>query len=635
MYKEICHKMVLPPELKKVLFESSAEIVMPETREDIVRFALGGKMQPTFDVSYDVPGKGNVREVYVNLCKNGLAVNYDDIYMRRRDPDCMVVADDLPTDKATHEARYGKPFEPIRDETFTWLAEQKELIVMPFMAGNESVGLGYEALLVAPSNASFFAGGLSDLQGFIPASKIRDMYKPRAIIYLAPTFRHTHYNGQQIVVHRRSYDMHEIFSYNLYPGPSAKKGIYGVLLNIGEQENWLTLHAATAHLITPYEQVFTILHEGASGGGKSEMIGPMHRLMDGRVLLAKNLVNGVERHLTIMDNSELCPVTDDMALAHPKMQQQLETRKLVVADAEDGWFLRVNHITKYGTDPATEDLTIHPKKPLIFVNIDGAPGSSILLWEHIIDEVGEKPYKPCPNPRVIMPRRNVPNHVDYPVEVDVRSFGIRTPPCTKEKPSYGIVGMFHVLPPALAWLWRLAAPRGHDNPSIVETEGMTSEGVGSFFPFLVGKMVNQANLLLEQIINTPSTRYILIPNQHIGVFNVGFSGQWVTREFLARRGGVRFREGALTNARCPLLGYALNSMKVDGQNIPKYLLQVDLQNEVGPEAYDQGAKMLSDFFKSEVRKFLTPGLNDMGKKIIDACLNDATVEDYLNFIPKM
>jgi hypothetical protein len=336
-----------------------------------------------------------------------------------------------------------------------------------------------------------------------------------------------------------------------------------------------------------------------------------------------------------MDNSELCPVTDDMALAHPKMQKDLNTNKLVVADAEDGWFLRVNHITHYGTDPATEGMTVHPEKPLIFLNIDGAPGSTILLWEHIIDEIGEKPYKPCPNPRVIMPRTHVPGHVCEPVKVDIRSFGIRTPPCTREKPNYGIVGMFHVLPPALAWLWRLTAPRGHDNPSIVETEGMTSEGIGSFSPFLTGKWVNQANLLLDQIINTPSTRYILIPNQHIGVFNVGFSGQWVTREFLARRGGVRFREGVLTNARCPLLGYALNSMKVDGQSIPKYLLQVELQNEVGEEAYDKGAKMLADFFKREIARYQVPELNPLGRKIVDACMNDAPVEEYFNFIPKV
>ena len=56
------------------------------------------------------------------------------------------------------------------------------------------------------------------------------------MIYVAPPFRHTHFNGRQVCVHRRLPDRHEIFAYNLYPGPSAKKGIYSVLLDIGERE---------------------------------------------------------------------------------------------------------------------------------------------------------------------------------------------------------------------------------------------------------------------------------------------------------------------------------------------------------------------------------------------------------------
>src|SRR5690349_16859389 len=48
------------------------------------------------------------------------------------------------------------------------------------------------------------------------------------------------------------------------------------------------------------------------------------------------------------------------------------------------------------------------------------------------------------------------------------------------KPTYGIIGLVHMLPPALAWLWRLVAPHGHGNPSIISQEGMQSEGVGAW-----------------------------------------------------------------------------------------------------------------------------------------------------------
>ena len=81
--------------------------------------------------------------------------------------------------------------------------------------------------------------------------------------------------------------------------------------------------------------------------------------------------------------------------------------------------------------------------------IDAVPDSRAMIWEHIEDAPG----KPCPNPRVILPRKIVPNVVTDPVSVDIRSFGVRTPPCTKANPSYGIMGLFHVLPPAGEPLW--------------------------------------------------------------------------------------------------------------------------------------------------------------------------------------
>ncbi len=621
--------MVLPQSLEDIIKKSGKKIIVPNTREELVDLAMGGVGNDKFEVSYEVPGKGEVKEAYIVRCKNGLVANYYDIYMRRRDPDSMVIADELPTDKITHEERFGKPFEPIRQETFEWLKQCDELIVMPFYSGNQDLNLGYPSLLVVPANAAFFAMALADLQGFIPLDKVPNFFKPKAVVYVAPPFRHTHYEGKQVVIHNRQYDMHEVFSYNLYPGPSAKKGIYGVLLNIGEQEKWVTLHASTVRIITPYELSITIMHEGASGGGKSEMIEQFHRQADGRLLLGTNIVTDEKYCLQITDSSELHPVTDDMALAHPSLQK--DSKKLVVVDAEDGWFLRVNHITQYGTEPETEKSTIHPKEPLMFFNMEAVPGSTCLIWEHIMDSPG----KPCPNPRIIMPRKSKNNHVDGAVAVDIRSFGIRTPPTTRTNPNYGIIGLFHVLPPALAWLWRLVAPRGFENPSITDNAGMQSEGVGSYWPFATGKLVDQANLLLEQILSTPSTRYILIPNQYIGAYKVGFAGQWATREYLSRRGGAKFRPEVLVDARCSLLGYALETIKIDGTLISKGFLQVNHQAEVGNDGYDAGAAMLTEFFKRELEKFDTDELLPLGRDIIKACLNDATVTDYYKFIPKL
>lgn len=616
-------KLNLPEYAKEILINSKG-VIFPENREELISLAMGGKDKLYFEVKYQVEGFGEVVEATVTKCKNGAVVNYKDDYMRRRDPDCLVVADNQPSDKPLYKDLYGKNFEPLRDRTFEWLKDQ-ELIVFPFKSGGETYG--YDSVLIAPSNAGFFAAGLADLQTFLNIQELSEDFKPRAIVFLAPPFRHTDFEGKQIVIHNRLDDVHEVYSYNLYPGPSAKKGIYGVLLNIGEKEGWVTAHASTVKVITPYDNEIVIMHEGASGGGKSEMIEEIHKQSDGRILLGKNTVTGEKNYLELTETCQLRAVTDDMALCHTDMQN--DSKKLVVKDAENGWFLRLDNIKCYGTSPQYEKIFTHPKEPLIFMNIQGVSNSTCLVWEHTLDSDGN----PCPNPRAILPRRLVPDVIDEPVEVDVRSFGVRTPPCTKENPTYGIMGLIHVIPPALAWMWRLVAPRGHNNPSITSTGGMVSEGVGSYWPFATGKMVKQANLLLEQIVNSPNTRYLLIPNQHIGAYEVSFMPQWIAREYVARRGSAKFKQEHLVESRCSLLGYCLDSLKIDGQYIRKAFLQPERQQEVGRDGYDAGAKILTDFFKQELLQYNTDELDPLGKQIIQLFLDGASVEDYIKLIP--
>src|SRR5660397_109741 len=170
---------------------------------------------------------------------------------------------------------------------------------------------------------------------------------------------------------------------------------------------------------------------------------------------------------------------------------------MVVADAEDGWFVRVDNLQQYGADVYFERAVIHPQEPLVFFNIDGAPDATALPWEHTLDSNG----KPCPNPRIVIPRSNIHRIVNEPEAVDVRTFGVRMPACTRDNPTYGIMGMTHFVPPSIAWLWRLIAPRGDKNPSIGEAAdavdkfehgGMVAEGVGSYWPFSTGTKVAAA-----------------------------------------------------------------------------------------------------------------------------------------------
>ncbi|WP_442484624.1 DUF4914 family protein [Aeoliella sp. SH292] len=592
-----------------------------------------GEVAPNgfYTVGYDVPNQGFVPEAIVCQTRNGVAANYMDAYMRRRDPDCMLVGDDTHTDKPTYETRYGKPFTDLRHETIEWLKEQP-IAAFFFRTGLSDKPLN--AVAIAPANAGFFALGLAMLQGIVPLEEIREAganYHHGAVVYVAPPFRHTHFDGKQIVVHNRRFEddvnLHELFSYNLYPGPSAKKGVYGMLLTLGERDAapWTTAHCSTVEVITPYENSTFIMHEGASGGGKSEMLELMHREPDGTVLLGENTVTGDRRQLVLPRGCELRPVTDDMALCHTELKSDRSTEgKLTLTDAESAWFIRINHIDRYGIDPHLERITISPPGPLLFLNIEAHPGATTLIWEHTMDEPG----KPCPNPRVVVPRQFIPGIINKPVTVDVRSFGVRCPPCTAENPTYGILGLFHVLPASLAWLWRLVAPRGHGNPSIVDQGGMQSEGVGSFWPFATGRKVDQANILLDQIMQTQKTLFVLIPNQHIGCWKVGFAPQWVAREYLARRGSAQFRPGDLVPARCPLLGLTKHTLTVEGQTIGSWFFDVAQQPEVGEETYNKGAAMLTEFFHRHIREFQVDDLNPLGKQIIQACLDGASVEDY-------
>ena len=140
------------------------------------------------------------------------------------------------------------------------MVQDQELILMPFNAGGNIYGYG--SMLVCPkSSARSLHFALAHLQGFVNAAECEG-YKPRSIVYVAPPFRHTHFEGKQVVVHNRMDDCHEVFSYNLYPGPSAKKGVYSVLLDIGEQEGWVTAHASCGRLVTPYENEMVIMQRG-------------------------------------------------------------------------------------------------------------------------------------------------------------------------------------------------------------------------------------------------------------------------------------------------------------------------------------------------------------------------------------
>ena len=224
----------LPDSVRAVL-RAAPLVQAPETRAQLMDWALGrasgdtdwtlgnrddhGQYEAVFQAAGPAGNSARIVEAVITKARNGLAINFPDPAMRRRDPDAMVIGDKLPTDKPTYEERFGEGFEKTRQQTLDWLKTQ-ELVAMPFYAGTDA--LGYGSLLIVPRQAAFFAAALADLQGMIQRSRVpADFTVTGGVLFVAPPFRHTHFGGRQVVVHDRQATHQEIFAYNLYPGPSA------------------------------------------------------------------------------------------------------------------------------------------------------------------------------------------------------------------------------------------------------------------------------------------------------------------------------------------------------------------------------------------------------------------------------
>ena len=119
-------------ELEEIL-TACPGFVVARNKVDLFKLAMRDEQNGVHKVIYDIPGKGPFTEVEVCRVKNGIAANYTEPYMRRRDPDCMVIADDRPTDKPRYADLFNRDFGDLRQETFDWLKTQ-ELALFPFLA---------------------------------------------------------------------------------------------------------------------------------------------------------------------------------------------------------------------------------------------------------------------------------------------------------------------------------------------------------------------------------------------------------------------------------------------------------------------------------------------------------------------
>ena len=148
-----------------------------ETKEELDEMVYGPTHTSRYDVTYQIEGRTE-KEAEVVRCKNGASVNFMEDYMRRRDPNSMVIGDDLPSDKPRFKDRFGYDFSKLKAETLEWLSEQT-LLLLPFRAGANAYG--YDSLMICPVNAAFFALALANMQGFVSIKDVAKGYTPRSI----------------------------------------------------------------------------------------------------------------------------------------------------------------------------------------------------------------------------------------------------------------------------------------------------------------------------------------------------------------------------------------------------------------------------------------------------------------------
>src|SRR5579862_9512238 len=129
-----------PPEDAAAVLAGCPNLFVANTTTELVDAACGSKESNFFEVAYEVPGKGRVLEATVARVRNGICANYTEAYMRRRDPNCMFIADDEPTDKPRFKDNFKTDFEPLRRETLEWLKSQP-LTMFGFSAGQSDIGV--------------------------------------------------------------------------------------------------------------------------------------------------------------------------------------------------------------------------------------------------------------------------------------------------------------------------------------------------------------------------------------------------------------------------------------------------------------------------------------------------------------
>jgi hypothetical protein len=256
--------------------------------------------------------------------------------------------------------------------------------------------------------------------------------------------------------------LHELFSLQPLPGPQRQEGHLRRAAAMGEQEGWITAHCSTVQVVTPYDN--TDHHARGRQRRRQERDARAGAPRAGRPPAPRREPGHRRAQAPPPPRAcDLHPVTDDMALCPPTTRAG-RVRKLTLIDAEDAWFIRVNHITATAPTRTSSALTISPPEPA------AVPEHRRQARQHGPDLGAHRGRagRALPEPARRGAARTCPTSSASP-SPSTSAASACAPAVHARAAELRHHGPAHVLPPALAWLWRLVAPRGHANPSASST----------------------------------------------------------------------------------------------------------------------------------------------------------------------
>ncbi len=187
------------------------------------------------------------------------------------------------------------------------------------------------------------------------------------------------------------------------------------------------------------------------------------------------------------------------------------------------------------------------------------------------------------------------------------NYGLATQFASKESPSVGISGAFHVLPKSIAWLWRVVAPTGNLGEECLSTP--------------------EANALLTEIKESEAI-FTLLPVGFVGAWRVKAKVLCMGRNIISGKQKTFTEQRSLFPARYVLFGYAPKATHTGQFDMPEEFLRVEKQVELGTEGYDLSAGIIRDIFITSLESHLTNEIDPLGRAIIELFLNNGSIKEF-------